>query len=76
MLIQHHPSHLNQSIILPFNHAILLKNTWGRKLILNTMVKAENIKEIVLELSAIIIVNYFQCTREFFEHSQSYALKV
>jgi hypothetical protein len=60
MLIEHRPSHLNYSVILSFHDVILLRNAWGRKLLINTMLKAKLIKRGIFELSLIVTANSFQ----------------
>jgi hypothetical protein len=60
MLIEHHPSHLNKSVVLLFHNSILLRYTWGRKLLINTMLKAKLIERRIPEFGPIVIVNGFQ----------------
>jgi hypothetical protein len=60
MLIEHHPSHLNKSVVLSFHNSILLRHTWGRKLLINTMLKAKLIKRGIPELSPIVTANSCQ----------------
>jgi hypothetical protein len=60
MLIEHHPSHLNKSVILSFHDFILLRNTRGKKLMINTMLKTKLIARGIPELRPIITVNGFQ----------------
>jgi hypothetical protein len=60
MLIEHHPSHLNWSVILSFHNSIPLRNTRSRKLLINTMLKAKLIERGIPELSPIISTNGFQ----------------
>jgi hypothetical protein len=60
MLIEHRPSHLNYSAVLSFHNSILLRNAWGRKLLINVMLKAKPIKRGISELSSIITANNFQ----------------
>jgi hypothetical protein len=60
MLIEHRPSHLNESAVLSFYDSILLRNTWGRKLPINTMLKAKLIKREIPKLGPIITTNDFQ----------------
>jgi hypothetical protein len=64
MLIEHHPSHLNYNVVLTFHNSILLRNTWGRKLLINTM------------LSHIVTVNSFQAVRMLIIEPQGQAPKV
>ena len=54
VLIQHGPSHLHEGPVLPFYNAILLRNIWGRKLMLKTQRGAEMFKVRILELSPIV----------------------
>jgi hypothetical protein len=44
MLIKHRPSHLNYSTVLLFHNFILLRYMWGKKLLINTMLKAKLIE--------------------------------
>jgi hypothetical protein len=41
MLIEHHPSHLNQSVVHSFHDSILLRNMRGEELLINTMLKTK-----------------------------------
>jgi hypothetical protein len=59
-LIEHHPSHLNYSAVLPFHDFILLMNARGRKLLINPMLKAKLIKRGISKLSPIVTANDFQ----------------
>jgi hypothetical protein len=60
MLIEYHPSHLNWSAVLSFHNSILLRNTRGGELLINTVLKAKLIKRGIPELDPIITVNDFQ----------------
>jgi hypothetical protein len=60
MLIKHHPNHLNYSAVLTFHDSILLRNTWGRKLLINTMLKAKLIERDIPKLGPIVTLNGFQ----------------
>jgi hypothetical protein len=60
MLIEHHPNHLNWSAVLLFHDSILLRNTWGGELLINTILKAKLIKRGIPKLGLIITVNVFQ----------------
>jgi hypothetical protein len=60
MLIKHHPSHLNWSAVLSFHDSILLRNTRGGELLINTVLKAKLIERGVPELGTIVTVNGFQ----------------
>jgi hypothetical protein len=76
MLIEHHPSHLNQSALLSFHVSILLRNARGGKLLINPMLKAKLIKRGISELSPIITANGFQAIGMLIVQPQSQALKV
>jgi hypothetical protein len=60
MLIEHHPSHLNYSAVLSFHDSILLRDTRGGELPINTLLKAKLIELGIFELGSIIIANGFQ----------------
>jgi hypothetical protein len=60
MLIEHRPSHLNYSAVLLFHDSILLRNTWGGELLINTVLKAKLIERGIPELGPIVTVNGFQ----------------
>jgi hypothetical protein len=47
-------------VVLLFHNSILLRHTQGRKLLINTMLKAKLIARGILELNLIITVNDFQ----------------
>jgi hypothetical protein len=53
-----------------------LRHTWGRKLLINTMLKAKLIERGISELSPIITANIFQIVRMLIVQPQSQALKV
>jgi hypothetical protein len=53
-----------------------LRNSLGKELLINTMLKAELIKRSIPELGAIITVNGFQAVGIFIIQPQGYALKV
>jgi hypothetical protein len=59
MLIEHHPSHLNYSAVLSFHNSILLRNTWGGELLINTMLKAKQIERGIPKLGPIVTTNGF-----------------
>jgi hypothetical protein len=59
MLIEHRHSHLNESTVLSLHDSILLRNTRGKKLLINTMLKVKLIKRGIPELSHIVTVNGF-----------------
>ena len=67
MLIKHHSNHIYKCPVLPFNNAILLRDSRSGELMLNAMVSAESIKEGILELGAIIATNSTQGTLLFYE---------
>jgi hypothetical protein len=60
MLIEHRPSHLNYNVFLSFHNSILMRNTRGRELLINTVFKAKLIKRGIPELGPIITMNGFQ----------------
>jgi hypothetical protein len=60
MLIEHCLSHLNKSAVLSFHNSILLRNTQGEKLLINTMIKAKLIERGIPELGPIVTANGFQ----------------
>jgi hypothetical protein len=76
MLIEHHPSHLNYNAVLSFHEPILLRNTWGGELLINTMLKVKLIKRGIPELSPIVTVNSFQVVGVLIVQPQSQAAKV
>jgi hypothetical protein len=77
MLIEHCSSHLNWSAVLSFHDSILLRNTQGRTLLINTMPKAKKVIERrIPELSHIVTVNSFQAVGMLIIQPQSQALKV
>jgi hypothetical protein len=76
MLIEHHPSHLNWSVVLSSNDSILLRNTRGREQLISTMLKAKLIERGILELDPIITANGFQAVGMLIVQPQSQALKV
>jgi hypothetical protein len=76
MLIEHRPSHLNQSTVLSFCHSILLRNTHGRELLINTILKTKLIKRGIPELNPIVTANSFQAVGMLIVQPQGQALKV
>jgi hypothetical protein len=50
-------------VVLLFHNTILLRNTWGRELLINTVLKAKLIERGIPELGHIITVNDFQSVR-------------
>jgi hypothetical protein len=73
ILIEHRPSHLNWSAVLSFHNSILLRNTRGRKLLINTMLKTKLIKRGIPDLGPIITTNGFQAGGMFIVQPQSQA---
>jgi hypothetical protein len=76
ILIEHHPCRVNESVVLSFHNSILLRHIWGRKLLINTTLKAKLIKRGILELGLIVTVNSFQAVGILIVQPQSQALKV
>jgi hypothetical protein len=54
----------------------VLRHTWGRKLLINTMLKAKLIKRGIPELSSIVTVNSFQAIGMLIVQPQCQALKM
>jgi hypothetical protein len=63
-------------MVLSFHDSILLRNTQGRKLLINTMPKAKLIKRGIPELSLIVTANDFQAVWMLIVQPQSQASKV
>jgi hypothetical protein len=63
-------------VVLSFHESILLRNAWGRKLLINTMLKAKLIKRGISELSLIVIANDFQAVGMLIVQPQCQAPKV
>jgi hypothetical protein len=59
-----------------FHNSILLRHTWGRKLLINTMLKAKLTEGGIPELGLIITVNGFQAVGMFIVQPQSQSSKV
>jgi hypothetical protein len=76
MLIEHHASHINKSVVLSFHNSILLRNTQGRKLLINTVLKTKLIERGIPELSPIVTLNGFQAVGMFTVQPQCQAPKV
>jgi hypothetical protein len=57
-------------VVLSFHDSILLKNTRGRELLINTMLKAKLVERGIPELSPIITVNDFQAAGMLIVQSQ------
>jgi hypothetical protein len=47
-------------VVLLFHDSILLRNTWGGQLLINTMLKAKLIKRDIPKLGPIVTTNGFQ----------------
>jgi hypothetical protein len=47
-------------VVHSFYDSILLRNTWGEKLLINIMLKAKLIKRGIFELTHVVTVNDFQ----------------
>jgi hypothetical protein len=60
ILIKHHPCHLNWSVVVSFHNSFMLRHTWGRKLLINNMLKAKMIERVIPELGPIVTMNSFQ----------------
>jgi hypothetical protein len=76
MLIKNHLSHLNYSAVLSSHYSILLRNTRGRELLINTMLKAKLIERGIPELGPIVTVNGSQAVGMLIIQPQSQAPKV
>jgi hypothetical protein len=63
-------------VVLSFHNTILLRHTRGKKLLINTMLKAKLIERDILELSHIITRNSFQVVVMLIVQPQSQAPKV
>jgi hypothetical protein len=63
-------------VVLSFHDSILLRNTWGEKLLIKTMLKAKLIKGGIPDLGPIISVNGFQAVGMLIVQPQGQALKV
>jgi hypothetical protein len=59
-----------------FHNSILLRHTRGRKLLINTMLKAKLIERGIPELGPIVTVNSFQAIGMLIVQPQTQALKV
>jgi hypothetical protein len=73
MLIEHRPSHINWSAVLLFHNSILLRNTRGRELLINTVLKIKLIKKDIPELGPIVTANDFQAVGMLIVQPQSQA---
>jgi hypothetical protein len=63
-------------VLLSFHDSILLRNTWGRKLLINTMLKVKLIKRGIPELDPIVTMNGFQAIGMLIVQPKSQAPKV
>jgi hypothetical protein len=63
-------------MVLLFHDFILLRNTWGRELLINTVIKTKLIERGIPELDPIITTNDFQAVGMLIVQPQSQALKV
>jgi hypothetical protein len=63
-------------VVLLFHDSILLRNTRGEKLLINTMLKAKLIKRCIPELSPIVNANGFQAVEMLIVQPQSQDSKV
>jgi hypothetical protein len=63
-------------VALLFHDSILLRNTQGGELLINTVLKAKLIEKGITELGPIVTMNDFQALEMLIVQSQGYALKV
>jgi hypothetical protein len=63
-------------VVLSFHYSILLRNTWGRELLINTMLKEKLIERGISELGTIVTPNGFQAVGILIVQPQSQTLKV
>jgi hypothetical protein len=63
-------------VVLSFHDSILLRNTRGRKLLINTMLKAKLIERDIPELDPIVSVSSFQTVEMLIVQPQIQAPKV
>jgi hypothetical protein len=63
-------------VILLFHDSILLRNTRGRKLLINTVLKTKQIERDISELGPIVTVNGFQAVGMLIVQPHSQVLKV
>jgi hypothetical protein len=63
-------------VVLSFHDSILEKNMRGRKLLINTMLKAKMIERGIPELGPVVIVNDIQAVEMLIIQPESLALKV
>jgi hypothetical protein len=63
-------------VVLSFHDSILLRNAWGGKLLINTMLKAKLIKRGISALRPIVTMNGFQTVGMLIVQPQGQVLKV
>jgi hypothetical protein len=63
-------------VVLSFHNSILVKHTRGKKLMINTMLKAKLIEIGIPELKSIVTANSFQAVGMLIVQRQSQALKM
>jgi hypothetical protein len=63
-------------VVLSFHDSILLRNTRGGELLINTLLKAKLIERDIPELGHILTVNAFEAVEMFIVQPQGQALKV
>jgi hypothetical protein len=63
-------------VVLSFHYSILLRHTWGRKLLINTMLKAKLIERGIPELSSIVTAKSYQAIGMLIVQPQGQAPKV
>jgi hypothetical protein len=63
-------------VVPSFHNSILLRNTRGRKLLINTILKAKLIERDIPELGPIVTTNDFQAVGMLIVQPQGQALKV
>jgi hypothetical protein len=63
-------------VVLSFPDSILLRNTWGGELLINTMLKAKLIERGLPNLGSIVTTNGFQAVGMLIVQPQSQAPKV
>jgi hypothetical protein len=63
-------------MVLLFHNSIMLRHTRGRKLLINTMLKAKLIERGIHELGPIVTANSFQAVGMLIVQSQSQASKM
>jgi hypothetical protein len=63
-------------VVLSFYDSILLRNTWGRELLINTVHNTKLIERGIPKLGPIVTMNGFQIVGKLIVQPQSQALKV